>query len=61
VLFACCVAERAPNRHRSIAWPLDSAIGIEAGFTGQFPSACLVWILSGHGGLPTQVWMMEKR
>jgi|SRR5215472_10777321 len=30
-------------------------------FTGQFSSTFLGWILSGHVGLPTQVWLMGKR
>src|SRR5262249_19107057 len=31
VLFARGVTERAPDRHRPLAWPLDSAVGVEAG------------------------------
>ena len=53
MFFACCLAERAPNGHRPLAWPFDSAVRVEAGFTGQFPSASLVWIMPGHVGLST--------
>jgi hypothetical protein len=62
MLFACCLAERTPNGHRPLTWPLDSAVGVEAGFAGQFPSASLVWIMPGHVGLsiPTQVWTMGR-
>src|SRR5262249_45160903 len=60
VLFARGIAERAPDRHRPLAWPLDSAVGVEAGFAGHFPRTLLVWIGAGHGlalgycRLPTQ-------
>jgi hypothetical protein len=60
MLFACCLAERAPNGHRSLAWPLDSAVGVEAGFTGQFPSAPVVWIMSGHVGLSIPALSIPK-
>src|SRR5262249_56166540 len=48
VLFAGGVTERAPDRHRPLAWPLDSAVGIEAGFASHFPRTLLVWIGSVH-------------
>src|SRR5262249_61190405 len=60
VLFARDVTERAPDRHRPLAWPLDSALGVEAGFASHFPRTLLVWIGSVHGvrlgycRLPTQ-------
>src|SRR5262249_5874324 len=43
-----------------LAWPLDSAVGVEAGFASQFPRTLLVWIGSAHSlalgycRLPTQ-------
>jgi hypothetical protein len=49
VLFARGVTERAPDRHRPLAWPLDSAVGVEASFAGQFTCTLLVWIGSVHG------------
>src|SRR5262249_30800282 len=48
VLFARGVTERAPDRHRPLAWPLDSAVGVEAGFAGHFTRTLLVWIGSAH-------------
>ena len=60
VLFARGIAERAPDRHRPLAWPLDSAVGVEASFAGHFTRTLLVWIGSVHGlalgycRLPTQ-------
>jgi hypothetical protein len=63
VLFARGIAERAPDRHRPLAWPLDSAVGVEAGFAGHFTRTLLVWIGSVHGlalgycRLPTQAWV----
>jgi len=60
VFFARGVTERAPNRHRPLAWPLDSAVGVEASFAGHFTRTLLVWIGSVHSlalgycRLPTQ-------
>src|SRR5262249_34992273 len=60
VLFARRVTARAPDRHRPLAWPHDSAIGVEAGFAGHFPRTLLVSIGSAHSlalgycRLPTQ-------
>jgi len=60
VLIARGVTERAPDRHRPLAWPLDSALGVEAGFAGHFTRTLLVWIGSVHNlalgycRLPTQ-------
>src|SRR5262249_49403566 len=48
VLFARGVTERAPDRHRPLAWPLDSALGVEADFASHFPRTLLVWIGSVH-------------
>jgi hypothetical protein len=48
VLFARGVTERAPDRHRPLAWALDSAVGVEAGFAGYFTRTLLVWIGSDH-------------
>jgi hypothetical protein len=48
VLFARGVTERAPDRHRPLAGPLDSAVGVEAGFASHFPRTLLVWIGSVH-------------
>jgi len=48
VLFARGVTERAPGRHRPLAWPLDSAVGLEAGFASHFPRTLLVWIGPVH-------------
>jgi len=48
VLFARGITERAPDRHRPLAWPLDSAVGVEAGFASHFPRTLLVWIGSAH-------------
>src|SRR5215467_16302126 len=48
VLLARGVTERAPDRHRPLAWPHDSAVGIEAGFASHFPRTLLVWIGSVH-------------
>jgi hypothetical protein len=44
MLFARGVTERAPDRHRPLAWPLDSAVGVEASFASHFPRTLLVWI-----------------
>jgi hypothetical protein len=59
VLFARGVTERAPDRHRPLAWPLDSAVGVEAGFASHFPRTLLVdrigpCLALGYCGLPTQ-------
>src|SRR5439155_4272094 len=60
LLFARGVTERAPDRHSPPAWPLDSAVGVEASFAGHFTCTLLVWIGSVHGlalgysRLPTQ-------
>src|SRR5262249_48088904 len=47
-LFARGVTERATDRHRPLAWPLDSAVGVEAGFASYFPRTLLVRIGSVH-------------
>jgi hypothetical protein len=60
VLFARGVTERAPDRRRPLAWPLDSAVGVEPSFAGHFTRTLLVWIGSVHSlavgycRLPTQ-------
>ena len=60
MLFARGITERAPDRHRPLAWPLDSAVGVEACFASHFPRTLLVWIGSVHSlalgycRLPTQ-------
>jgi hypothetical protein len=60
LLFARRVTERAPDRRRPLAWPLDSAVGVEASFAGHFTRTLLVWIKSAHSlalgycRLPTQ-------
>jgi hypothetical protein len=60
VLFARGITERAPDRHRPLAWSLDSAVGVEASFAGHFTRTLLVWIGSVHSlalgycRLPTQ-------
>src|SRR5262249_40492083 len=36
MLFARNITESAPDRHRPLAWPLDSAVGVEAGFASHF-------------------------
>src|SRR5258708_7484069 len=57
------VTERAPDRHRPLAWALDSAVGVEASFAGHFTCTPLVWIGSVHSRalgycrLPTQPWV----
>src|SRR5262249_57062778 len=48
MLFARGITERAPDRHRPLAWPLDSAVGVETGFASHFPRTLLVWIGSVH-------------
>src|SRR5262249_54413138 len=63
VLFARGVTERAPGPYRPLAEPLDSAVGVEAGFAGHFTRTLLVWIGSAHSlalgycRLPTQPWV----
>jgi hypothetical protein len=44
VLFAGGITERAPDRHQPLAWPLDSAVGVQASFAGHFTCTLLVWI-----------------
>src|SRR5262249_24851516 len=66
VFLARGVTERAPDRHRPLAWPLDSAVGVEASFAGQFTCTLLVWIGSVHGialgyyRLPTQPRLLRE-
>src|SRR5262249_60256424 len=48
MLFARNITERAPDRHRPLAWPLDSALGVEAGFATHFPRPLLVGIRSAQ-------------
>src|SRR5260370_13677068 len=66
MLFARSITERAPDWHRPLAWPLDSAVGVEAGFAGHFTCTLLVWIGSAHSlalvycRLPTQPRLLRE-
>jgi hypothetical protein len=66
VLFAGGITERAPDRHQPLAWPLDSAVGVQASFAGHFTCTLLVWIGSAHSlalgycRLPTQPRLLRE-
>jgi GNAT superfamily N-acetyltransferase len=48
-LTAEVLPDNIPMWHRPLAWPLDSAVGVEASFAGHFTRTLLVWIGSVHG------------
>jgi hypothetical protein len=50
VLLASCLPKRTPHRQRSLARPVDFAVGVKAGRDGQLACALLVWVVALHGG-----------